>query len=126
MPASKHATQQENKRFGDYVTSMAFNLSLSKAMILVLGQIATNTHCTGRRDIYVAFGGHDTYVTSGRCLKDRGLIYSPDKEHPGLYELTEAGALVVELLRVAGLIQKIEAENVRIYGKKSLPKRKAA
>jgi hypothetical protein len=96
-----------NKQFADHVTSMAFNLSLSKSMIITLGHIATNTHCRGS-GLYRAFGVADTYVPCVNRLLERGLVHSPDKELPGRVELTEPGELVVQLLRMAGLLEKFD------------------
>jgi len=112
---------KQNRKFADYVTSVSFNLSLSKSMVIVLAQVYTNTHCMPKsREFYTAFGCRDNYVQTVGCLQDRGLVYSPDAKYPGLVELTAAGKHVVELLKLAGLIQKVQAvnSNLGIKGRK--------
>ena len=79
-------------------------------MIIALATVAgyADRH---KRDVYVAFGGFDTAVTSGRALLERGLVRAPDKQFPGNYELTDAGEHVVELLKIAGIIEKVVVVN---------------
>ena len=99
-----------NKSFANYTTSLAFNMSLSKNMVIALAAIAGYADRYDKKT-YIALGSYDTAVTSARCLKDRGLVYSYDPEKPGLYKLTKAGELVIELLKEAGLIEVIQAAN---------------
>jgi hypothetical protein len=94
-----------NHQFAAYVTSTAFNLSLSRSMIVCLVDIANNDeYAMGLR----IAGLYETTVGTRRKLADRGLIFAPDPKWPGRFELTEAGSLVVELLKVAGLIEAKE------------------
>jgi len=84
-------------------------------MIIRLCQVAGHANKYDR-DIYIAFGGADTSVGSGRALEERGLVYAPDKKLPGLYKLTEAGELVLGLLKLSGLVQRVESANGPLKG----------
>lgn len=97
----------KNSRFSNYVTSMAFNLSLSKAMIVAMAQIANEApkHCAAS---YWAVGAPDTAIPAMRALQQRGLVYSPDPKWPGAMEFTDAGKHVFELLKIAGLITHLQ------------------
>lgn len=96
-----------NSKFAEHVTSVAFNLSMTRSMIVVLVSIANKRHATGKQTLRL-IGLPDTSVSTARRLEDRGLIHAPDPKYPGRYDLTRVGELVIELLREAGLVQSIE------------------
>ena len=99
-----------NERFAAHVTSTAFHLSLSRSMIVSLVAIH-NQRKPGEFGNALRFAGlRDTAVDTNRRLADRGLIVAPDPKFPGLYEITSAGSLVVELLKEAGLVQDTAKE----------------
>lgn len=96
-----------NQKFANHVTGIAFSLQLSKAQIIKLIEVA------GRNDapftnLFRLNRAHDTSVVSGRVLEDKGLVFAPDPEFPGLYDLTEPGKLVFDLLKMAGLVEQVE------------------
>lgn len=95
-----------DRKFAGYVTSIAFQMSLSKSMVINLLDIA-NDKMRSREGIYI-YGLRDNAVPSRACLEERGLIYAPDPEWPGRYMLSEAGKHVVELLKIAGIAIKVE------------------
>lgn len=102
--------KQVNERFAAHVTSTAFHLSLSRSMIVSLVAIA-NQKTPGQYGNALRVAGlRDTAVDTNRRLEDRGLIVAPDPKYPGLYEITSAGKLVVELLKEAGLVQDVPSE----------------
>ena len=113
---AKHAATamtEINHKFAAHVTSVAFNLQLSRSQIIKLLSIAEREHDEpGRhyrnRDIYRLMGVPDASCVSGRVLEDKGLVYAPDPQFPGFYVLTEPGKLVLQLLQMAGLIERIE------------------
>ena len=92
-----------NKTFKRHVTGASFHLTLSKSMIFHLMIIAKEQADT-RKDLIDA-GLTDTTVPTRCRLKARGLIVSTDPDYPGIYELTRAGELMVELLKEAGFPQ---------------------
>lgn len=94
-----------NNRFANYVTQVAFNLSLSRNMVFVLDAIAHGTLASTNMR---AHGMIDTAVPSMRRLEERGLVYAPDAEWPGRKVLTEAGAHVHALLVIAGLATVVQ------------------
>lgn len=108
-----------NYIFRDYVTSTAFNLSLTKNMIAFLVWVAAennpdNNEKSARtqsnskpREIFIATTGRYDPVGAGRALERRGLIWSPYPKWPGIFCLTDAGRHVFELLKIAGLIEKL-------------------
>jgi len=97
-----------NRLFAAHVTSTAFHLSLSRSMIGVLVDIANSQDARVKSySVMRALGLRDTWVGSARCLVDRGLIFSPDPEWPGRFNLTEAGEHVIALLQIAGLAEPI-------------------
>lgn len=96
-----------NSRFANYVTSMAFNISLSKAMIVVMAQIGSEVRKHDTSSFW-AVGAPDTAVPSLRCLIERGLIYAPNPDLPGICVFTEAGKHVFELLKISGLIAQLK------------------
>lgn len=95
-----------NKKFADHVTSLAFNLTLSKAMVVALVEIANNTGIMQIGNTLRVLGAPDTTVPTRRRLAERGLIHLPTGEWP--YVLTEAGEHVVALLKIAGIAETVE------------------
>lgn len=87
--------------FAAHVTSATFQLSLSKAMIACLVQIANGSKTANLR----TSGLYDTVVMTCIRLEARGLIHAPDPQYPGRYEITEVGKLVIQLLQCAGLVE---------------------
>lgn len=94
-----------SETFKDYVTSTAFNLSLTRMMcslLLCIGSGANN---------YSPFYRH--FVTTIRCLISRGLVehvprplnltHTEINAHVS-YKLTKAGELVAELVRIAEIV----------------------
>lgn len=112
-----------NTKFRDSVTSLAFHLTLSKAMVVMLTNIADQCHSSrmvdgklkapdeefDNREQWLALGcARYDFVTTGRALEARGLIHSPHERWPGIYELTEAGNHVFELLKLAGMVELVQ------------------
>jgi hypothetical protein len=98
-------TSLSNQRFSDYVTSGAFNLSLSRNQISELAMLGD---------------GPQGFVNRAETLERRGLIEAvPQRtethfDSGGLeYRLTSAGLLVVQLLHAAGLTNQGEATLAR-------------
>lgn len=98
-----------DKLFSAHVTQVAFNLSLSRNMVFVLAAIERGGLSSADMR---GHGMYDTAVPSMRRLRERGLVWSPDTELPGLCELTEAGRHVLALLRIAGLVADDAAAKV--------------
>ena len=94
-----------NNRFANYVTQVAFNLSLSRNMVFVLDPIAHGTLASTNMR---AHGMIDTAVPSMRRLEERGLVYATDAEWPGRRVLTDAGKHVHALLIIAGLATTVQ------------------
>ena len=94
--------QRAASKFAAYSTGIAFNITLSKQMIMLLWFIGD-----GKCDynLYQVHRGLRDGIASGRSLLHRGLVWSPDPEWPGRYEITEAGQHVLSLLRLAGLLE---------------------
>ena len=99
-----------NERFAAHVTGIAFSLQLSKAQIIKLVEVAGRGPDGGYTNYFRALRAHDTSVVSGRVLEEKGLVHAPDPQYPGLYELTDPGRLVFDLLKMAGLVERIEAK----------------
>lgn len=101
-----------NRKFAEHVTQVAFNLTLSRAMIVRLTQVAL-----GDREyrLFRHLGLTGVEVPVGHRLRERGLIVAPDHNEPGEYKLTEAGRLVFALLQEAGLIAPLEKALVDAY-----------
>jgi hypothetical protein len=97
-----------NPIFASHVTSIAFNLSLSKNMVVAMTDVATNANWA--RDTYRALGMPSNFISGLRGLLERGLVFAPDPQFPGRCEFTEAGKAVFALLQMAGLVQRIEAK----------------
>ena len=101
-------TPEINPLFAQHVTSIAFNLNLTKGMVIVMADIATYIRPHSRRDSFRALGMPSNFISGLRGLLERGLVFAPDPENPGICEFTEAGQHVFALLQMAGLIQRIE------------------
>ena len=97
-----------NHTFRDHVTSTKFPLTLSRSMIFHLLKIESGEQFAWRKELDAA-GLTDTSVPTRGRLSARGLVYAPDSENPGIYQLTTAGQLVCSLLREAGLHEEFEA-----------------
>lgn len=84
--------------FKNHVTSAAFNLTLSKAMIETLSYLDQSENQQG-----IGLCKFMTYWS----LKDRGLVEPVGDidraQHYCMVRLTEVGKLVIPLLKVAGL-----------------------
>jgi hypothetical protein len=94
-----------NQKFSDYVTSGAFNMSLSRGQISELAMLADSP----------AF-----YVNRVETLERRGLVEAVPRRtatdfdaEQVEYRLTAAGLLTVQLLHAAGLTNQGEATLVR-------------
>lgn len=94
-----------NPIFANHVTSIAFNLSLSKNMVVVLTDIASQGAV--RRDTFRALGMPSNFCNGLRGLLERGLVFAPDPQWPGRCEMTDAGKAVFSLLQMAGIVQRI-------------------
>lgn len=99
-----------NHKFATHVTSIAFNLSLSKNMVVVMSDIASNAKRGLTNDTFRALGIPSNFVGGIRGLLERGLVYAPDPKWPGICEFTEAGKAVFSLLQMAGIIQRINGK----------------
>lgn len=76
-------------------------------MIVHLVMIANHNYYA-KRKFFTNLGMNDTVVPTRGRLKERGLIESTSLETPGIYKLTRAGELMIELLREAGLVEQYE------------------
>ena len=113
--------------FASYVTRTAFQLSLSKNMIVAL-QICKDHEDTGswRNAAENFFTYNNNFCTPVQSLRNRGLVehhdrpaeyktwdrvtqWEFDKTHRS-YTLTEAGKLVYQLCVLAGLIEERKSE----------------
>jgi len=94
-----------NPIFAGHVTSIAFNLALSKNMVVVLTDIARE--CGVKRDTFRVLGMRSNFCNGLQGLLDRGLVFAPDPKWPGRCEMTEAGQAVFSLLQMAGIVQRI-------------------
>lgn len=95
-----------NPKFARSVTSIAFNLTLTKNMVVTLFDIATGESV--RRDTFRLLGMPSNFVSGLNGLLDRGLVYAPDPEWPGRCLMTKEGEHVFALLQAAGIVQQIE------------------
>lgn len=108
-----------NRTFRDYATRISFNMSLTRNQIGVLGGITLQIEAYnykggfGHRidqDFYHSFVDREMWVPGAKKLQEMGLVKhtNPSTMEPKWsrypWELTEAGAHVVALLRIAGLI----------------------
>ena len=112
----KNQKTLRNARFANHVTSMAFNLSLLKAMILKMSMIGNEIDHLSKSSWY-AVGSPDIAVPACNALLSRGLVYAPDPRLPGVVEFTEAGKHVFELLKLAGLVMQAK-EAINDYERK--------
>jgi len=99
------AAPEINPIFAGHVTSIAFNLSLSKNMVVVLTDIAREGSV--KRDTFRVLGMPSNFCNGLRGLLERGLVFAPDPQWPGRCEMTEAGRAVFSLLQMAGIVQRI-------------------
>ena len=104
-----------NEQFRHAVTSTAFILTLSKQMIIALVSIHSGDR--SKMDVFKLLGMVDSSYTSAAALKYRGLVIAPDPEFPGVFELTQAGELVLKLLGEAGLVHNIEESLIQLKEK---------
>lgn len=102
--------ENPDKQFREHVTSIGFNLTLSKAMIIVLVDIkhGPSHQALGK------MGMTGREVPTMNSLQRRGLVWSPDPKHPGRMALTDAGKCVYDMLKVAGIAQEIEAKILEV------------
>lgn len=105
--------------FQQATTGVAFQLQLSRNMIMVLADIGANPPQEGVsydasrvHQIAAGMGSRDIWCTTMHALRRRGLIlHHPDgvrdgKRLPGhvWYSLTDAGVHVLALCKLAGLV----------------------
>ena len=118
-----------NEALFAYVTSSAFNLSLSRNMIAVLEEVAHNDHGRARHRM-----DRNNFVGPSRCLQERGLLVHRGKtvavhgySEPSFaelegrseyssgitayYRLTRAGWLAFDLLAEAGMVEPLPAKS---------------
>ncbi len=119
-----------NARFSEYVQSVAFNMTLSRAMIATLHYVrdcetwqqemaTAGTEGNRLKIIPRASNGADMFIPHIRAVERRGLVefvdYEMHPDRPGKpmgwrpkgyrpFVLTRAGELVCELLVEAGLM----------------------
>lgn len=107
----------ENSRFAEYVTNIAFHLSLSRSMCSYLLAICEDAKIKDHQKYDRMFLNHATtgfrdFITTGRSLESRGLIrrveykvkgsgYNGGEATYGRWLPTEEGKLVAELVRRA-------------------------
>ena len=95
-----------NHQFRQAVTSTAFNLTLSKTMIIALVSIANGDRM--RMDVFRHLNMVDSSYNAAEALRRRGLIEFLNSTLPGIFTLTQAGKLTLELLKEADLVCDIE------------------
>lgn len=100
-----------NTRFGEYVTSTAFSLTLSRHQVTVLYGVYRERKAypnPGKQP--AGTSTYDINFTYLHALLRRGLIEwrGSEKERHGPY-MTRAGELMIELLREAELLPAIDA-----------------
>lgn len=89
-------------KFAEYVTSIAFNIQLSHAMVETLCSMAYWQERDKLYDIPLGLW----HVHTRESLERRGLveyIEPPRAPKQPMYQLSEEGLLVLKLLRLAGL-----------------------
>jgi len=106
---------EPNSRFADYVTNVAFHLTLSKSMCSVLLAIqAEEKRKPAKKDEWARsiLTGYSHFVPVVKRLEDRGLVkyistprnsfghINPNSGHKN-FRLTDEGKLVVELIKRA-------------------------
>lgn len=107
-----------NSRFANYVTNIAFNLSLSRAMCsLLLAIQAEEKRCKepGVNPWRSECSGFGDFAPAVRALERRGLVKHYPNAWPNgpegmganiitpAWQLTEEGNLVAQLVRMAGI-----------------------
>jgi hypothetical protein len=113
----KNREQEAKAQFSNYVQSIAFNLTLSRAMIEGLTLIRDwnidrlpMPNMSDHNATSARFSGLSRAVPLVRALERRGLVwhdYVPQMEAPknhAYFKLTKAGELVCDLLIEAGLM----------------------
>lgn len=98
-----------NPVFAEYVSSVSFNVTLTRNMILKMVSIKTDA-----LDVYRRAGVACACCVSADALLRRGLAWAPDPQKPGILELTEAGEHVYELLKISGQVQPLEASLLEV------------
>ncbi len=94
-----------NSRFANYVTNIAFHLSLSRSMCSYLLAIIDNDKKGRPKSIFEsgATDGFRDFITTGRSLESRGLIWRDEftinNRITARWVPTEEGKLVGELVR---------------------------
>ena len=84
-----------NEQFKDYVTGGAFNLSLSRRQTEMLSNMDQ-------------FGCTWGYLNTGNSLIAKGLCERVTDGEFAKFQLTEAGKLVIPLLKLAGLYSYVD------------------
>lgn len=92
-----------NPVFAEYVSSVSFQISLTRNMIMKMVGIKS-----GSWDVYRKAGVACASCVSADALLRRGLAYAPDPEKPGILRLTDAGDCVYKLLEISGQVQPLE------------------
>lgn len=107
-----------SSKFANYVTNVAFNLTLSKAMCAVLLTVQAEEKRKPKKKEQdwegCLYFGHSHFVPVIRNLENRGLVSyhpAPLNKHGKMatninhktYRLTPEGKLVAELVRRAGI-----------------------
>lgn len=110
--------------FQKATTSVAFQLTLSKNMVLMLADVELyppvgslpnpDSYHVSRQHLIAGGVMHDVWVTTANALKRRGLIeYHPAQGFPYghvFYTLTPAGAAALQMCRLAGLLPDLSAK----------------
>lgn len=84
-----------SEQFKDYVTGGAFNLSLSRRQTEMLSNMDQ-------------FGCSWGYLSTGNSLIAKGLCERVTDGEFAKFQLTEAGKLVIPLLKLAGLYTQMD------------------
>lgn len=100
---ARKANKDAKQRFGEYATSTAFHVRVSRAMIDEMFQL----------DAYVdddRYGMPIENHITGTALWQRGFIQRPtDDSCSGNWILSKSGKLVCELLKEAGFVNRYGA-----------------
>lgn len=94
-----------NSRFANYVTNIAFHLSLSRGMCSYLLAIVDDAKKGRPKSIFQsgAIDGYRDFITTGRSLESRGLIwreeFTVNNRISARWVPTKEGKLVAELVR---------------------------
>ena len=97
-----------NRKFAEHVTGISLSLVLTKPMVVMLNDVANG--CSHQSFKINGLTGIE--VPTGRRLLERGLVFAPDPDFPGRYELTEAGQHVHALLQIAGIASQVKQVEV--------------